>query len=184
MLRGSLFARPSATLHFVQGSYGLGFQPTPAQRLRIEPILQKQKILHKLFIMDWEQLHREVTVTHSRSSGAGGQHVNKVATRVEMVFYPATSAVLSDTEKAYIQRNLSSKLTKDGALRVAADDTRSQALNRRRAWAKLRRLIEKGIRPPRPPRKAGAFKPNRRKRREAKERRSQTKSLRGKVQDW
>lgn len=128
--------------------------------------------------MDWPTLKREVELRTSRSSGSGGQHVNKVDSRVELVFRPAESAALSEEEKDWIQHHLGKRLTAAGDLLVSSQAERSQHLNRHRAWQKLENLIKSALHPPRPPRKATAFKASRKKRLDEKRRRSETKSMR------
>ena len=75
----------------------------------------------------------ELTFTVSRSSGPGGQHVNKTSTRVTLWFDLAGSPSLTDSQKALIRRRLASRVSGEGVLRVSAQRHRSQAANRR--WA-------------------------------------------------
>lgn len=65
-----------------------------------------------------------------RSSGAGGQHVNKVSSKVELTFDINESEGLSDKEKQRIQLKLRSRLTNDGALVLQCDEARSQHRNK------------------------------------------------------
>ncbi len=65
-----------------------------------------------------------------RSSGAGGQNVNKVSSKVELTFIIDTSEGLSDKEKERIQLKLKSRLTNDGALILQCDEARSQHRNK------------------------------------------------------
>lgn len=80
--------------------------------------------------MDKKQIHRELNFKAMRSSGAGGQHVNKVSSKVELTFNIATSEGLSDREKQRIQLKLQSRLTNDGALVLQCDEARSQHRNK------------------------------------------------------
>lgn len=128
--------------------------------------------------MDWPTLKREVDLRTSRSSGSGGQHVNKVDSRVELIFNPASSDALSEEEKAWLQHHLGKRLTAGGDLIVSSQAERSQHLNRRRAWQKLENLLKSSLHPPRPPRRAKAFKASRKKRLEDKRRRSEVKAQR------
>ncbi|MCR9228475.1 MAG: aminoacyl-tRNA hydrolase [Flavobacteriaceae bacterium] len=80
--------------------------------------------------MDKRQIHRELQFKAMRSSGAGGQHVNKVSSKVELTFDINESEGLSDKEKQRIQLKLRSRLTNDGALVLQCDEARSQHRNK------------------------------------------------------
>ena len=91
----------------------------------------------------------ELEIRTSRSSGAGGQHVNKTSSRVEISWNIRDSAALTDDEKARLLKKLASRLSEDGAVRVVASDTRSQFRNRVIAEQRLDELIEKALAVPR-----------------------------------
>lgn len=80
--------------------------------------------------MDKKQIHRELQFKAMRSSGAGGQHVNKVSSKVELTFNISTSQGLSDREKQRILLKLQSRLTQDGTLILQCDEARSQHRNK------------------------------------------------------
>ncbi len=80
--------------------------------------------------MDKKQIHSELQFKAVRSSGAGGQHVNKVSTKVELAFDVAASQGLSALEKERLLLKLKSRLTKDGVLQLNCDESRSQHKNR------------------------------------------------------
>jgi len=82
-----------------------------------------------------------------RSSGPGGQNVNKVSTKVTVVFRPATSPSLDEEARARLVTALGSRLTSDGALRVTCGRTRSQARNREEAMAKLAAILAAALAP-------------------------------------
>ncbi|GAA4275339.1 alternative ribosome rescue aminoacyl-tRNA hydrolase ArfB [Aquimarina mytili] len=65
-----------------------------------------------------------------RSSGSGGQHVNKVSSKVELSFDITSSKGLTEDEKAILARKLSSRLTKTGTLLLQCGDSRSQHKNK------------------------------------------------------
>jgi ribosome-associated protein len=128
--------------------------------------------------MNWEQVQKEAQVRTSRSGGPGGQHVNKVETRVELVFYPADSLAFTPKEKAALLAFLEGRLTAEGSVTVASQESRSQARNRELAWEKLERLLREGIQPPKPPRQAGAFAPSPQGRKAVKSKLSEKKAMR------
>jgi ribosome-associated protein len=87
----------------------------------------------------------ELTFRFSRSTGSGGQHVNKVSTRVEVEFNVLSSSSLNRDQRDLIARRLSSRLTSDGAIRVSSQATRSQWKNREDALEKLAGLLRKAM---------------------------------------
>lgn len=80
--------------------------------------------------MDKERAVQELNFKAVRSSGAGGQHVNKVSTKVELSFDIEKSSALSLEEKKRIFRKLSNRITKEGLLQLQCSDTRSQHKNK------------------------------------------------------
>lgn len=131
--------------------------------------------------MNLEIIHKELILRTSRSSGAGGQHVNKVATKVDLMLPIATSNGLDDEEKKRIKKRLGNRINKEGMLVISCQDTRSQALNRSRAIKKLEQLLAKAIRPA--PRRKAVQKPvaDTQKRLKSKRLRSEKKEMRKKV---
>ena len=83
----------------------------------------------------------------TRSSGAGGQHVNKTSSRIEITWNVRNSSVLSDEQKQIVQERLASRISGDGVLRVVSSETRSQTQNRERAEARLVDLIRRALTP-------------------------------------
>jgi ribosome-associated protein len=90
-----------------------------------------------------EQLTKELTFITSRSSGPGGQNVNKVNTKVTLKFDVMASSVLQDDQKELILKKLATRLTKEGILLISAQDKRSQLQNKEEVLYKLDQLLSK-----------------------------------------
>jgi len=91
----------------------------------------------------------ELQVRRTRSSGPGGQHVNKVATRVELEFDVAASSVLSPQEKERVLAKLANRASAEGVVRVVAQDERSQSRNEAAARRRLADLLSRALALPR-----------------------------------
>lgn len=100
----------------------------------------------------------ELTTRATRSSGAGGQHVNKTSSRIELTWNVHQSAALSDAQRVTLVARLRTRLSKDGALRVVASTTRSQHRNREIAEQRLVKMVADALQPVR---KRRATKPTR-----------------------
>lgn len=127
----------------------------------------------------------EYLVLTSRSSGPGGQNVNKVNTKVEIHFNVQLSAGLSDFEKELICNNLKNRINSAGELVVKSQSERTQISNRKKALEKLLLLISSGlvIKPERKP--TSPSKKSRAERLDEKKKRGQTKRLRsGDIKDY
>jgi len=92
----------------------------------------------------------EITFQTSRSSGPGGQNVNKVESRVELRWHLANSQVLNELQKQLILEKLAGQLTTEGYLLVTAQDDRSQLRNKEIALARFYQLLQKSLRRPKP----------------------------------
>ena len=89
----------------------------------------------------------EIKWRFSRSSGPGGQNVNKIESRVEIIFNLEDSKVLNDYQKAILKINLKNKLVKN-ILCLAVQEHRNQLLNRQLALMKLSSIIKNGLNNP------------------------------------
>ena len=120
----------------------------------------------------------ELDFTTSRSSGPGGQNVNKVETRVTLIFDLDTTDRLTEEQQRLVREHLATRITKAGLLRVTAQKERSQAANREIATERFVDLLEQALNPD--PRRKPTKIPRRskRKRLQAKKRRSEKKRLR------
>lgn len=90
-------------------------------------------------------LSSELTFTTSRSSGPGGQNVNKVNSKVTLMFNVPLSQILTDEEKAIILQKLSTRLTKEGVLILSSQDKRSQLQNKEAVLLKFDELLQKAF---------------------------------------
>jgi ribosome-associated protein len=123
----------------------------------------------------------ELTFSASRSSGPGGQNVNKVNTRVELRFNIEASGLLNDDEKERVKAKLKNKINAQGELVVTAQRSRSQLQNKGAAVEKFYTMLEKALKPRK---KRKPTKPSRasiEKRLTEKRIQSEKKSLRGKI---
>jgi ribosome-associated protein len=93
-------------------------------------------------------LQKELIYKTSRSGGKGGQNVNKVASKVELLFSVSNSALFTDDEKLLLNDKLQSRFNKDGFVQVICDEERSQYLNKEKAIERLISLLTKALRKP------------------------------------
>ncbi len=100
--------------------------------------------------MDTEKIISELSFKAVRSSGAGGQNVNKVSTKVVLTFDLSNSQSLSDDEKARLQDKLSTKLTVENILILNCDEDRSQLKNKELVIKRFLEIIKKGLHIPKP----------------------------------
>jgi len=98
--------------------------------------------------MEAENIIKELTFKAIRSSGAGGQHVNKVSSKVVLFFDVWKSENLTDEEKELLTKNLHSKLTKDNILILSSDESRSQHKNKEIVIDRFYHLISNGLKIP------------------------------------
>jgi len=89
----------------------------------------------------------EIKWRFSRSSGPGGQNVNKIESRVEIIFNLEDSKVLNDYQKEILKRNLKNKLV-NNSLRLAVQEHRNQLLNRQLALMKFSSIIKNALNKP------------------------------------
>lgn len=125
----------------------------------------------------------ELEFQRSRSSGAGGQNVNKVETKVTVRWNFKKSPSLTDWQKSLIENNpmLKNRINENGELIVHSQAGRSQNQNRKKAIEILRNLVHSALTPPPKRKKTKIPRKEREKRIENKKIVSQKKKLRGKV---
>lgn len=136
------------------------------------------RISDTIEIEDWE-----LTESFHRSSGPGGQHVNKVSSAVELRFEAERSPNLPPAVKSRLKRLAGRRWTKDGAVIITAESHRSQLMNRENAREKLVELIKKALEVPKRRIKTRPTLGSKRRRLEGKKQRGEVKKLRGKVDD-
>lgn len=96
-------------------------------------------------MFDKDALLNELTFKAIRSSGAGGQHVNKVSSRIELIYNLDASSVFNEEQKELLQSKLQNRLTKEGVLILQCDESRSQHKNKELAIKRFLELIEKSL---------------------------------------
>jgi len=136
------------------------------------------------------EIHRNLAIpaselieSASRSSGPGGQHVNKTSTRVTLRWNVTASAALSDAQRRRLLARLGPALTREGDLIVHAGRARSRAQNRRAARERLGERVRVALRVARPRVPTRATRASRQRRLDAKRRRSATKHRRRRPDD-
>jgi len=117
----------------------------------------------------------ELDVRVSRASGAGGQHVNKTSSRVEIFWNVQGSRALSEDQRARLLDRLASRLTTEGSVRVVASDMRSQSRNRNLAEERLADMVRRALVIPKKRRPTRPTKASKEARLDEKKRRSHTK---------
>lgn len=122
----------------------------------------------------------ELWFTASRSSGPGGQNINKVSTRITLWFDVVKSPILTTQQKQMIQSNLSTRINKEGVLRVVSQRYRSQSYNRDMAVERFVSLLQESLKEQLPRKEKKISYATKMRRLEDKRRRSLIKQVRSK----
>ena len=126
-------------------------------------------------------LENEFVFQTSRSSGPGGQNVNKVNSRVELRFDIPNSVLLADKQKEVLQKKLASKLTSEGILIVVSQVSRSQLENKELSVHKFYHLISGALKPVKKRKPTRPTKSSEEKRLQKKKLQGEKKAQRGRV---
>jgi len=125
---------------------------------------------------------REIEISAIRSQGAGGQNVNKVATAIHLRFDIRASS-LPDRYKERLLKLNDQRITSEGVVVIKAQEHRSQEQNREEALQRLQNLIKSAVMIPKPRKPSKPTRSSQKKRLDSKSKRSQIKTMRGKVTD-
>lgn len=125
----------------------------------------------------------ELDVRVSRASGAGGQHVNKTSSRVEIFWNVRNSRALTEDQRAYLLTRLASRLTTEGSIRIVASDMRSQSRNRDLAEERFAETVRRALLVPKKRRPTRPTKASKEARLEGKKRQSHKKRDRRNVHE-
>ena len=121
----------------------------------------------------------ELQFRYARSSGPGGQNVNKVATKVTLLFPVQESRVLDEHQKRHIADRLANRISKDGTLHVTSERNRTRSANQRDVLDRFAELVAGALKPRKGRRRTTVPSSAKRRRLENKRRHSHKKKLRG-----
>jgi len=131
--------------------------------------------------MNTEMLLKELKFKAVRSGGAGGQHVNKVSSKIELTFDLQNSESFTEEEKELLLQKLKSKLTKENILLLQCDESRSQHKNKEIAIDRFLKIIADGLKVQKPRKATKPSKSSIHKRLEKKKKTAFKKALRNKT---
>jgi ribosome-associated protein len=129
-------------------------------------------------ILQCRDFTNELLFSTSRSSGPGGQNVNKVNSKVELRFPVDMSILLSESEKQIIQKKLKNRINSEGELIITVQTNRSQLKNKEEAIEKFHELLTKALTPRKPRRATRPTQASVEKRLDMKKQNSERKALR------
>ena len=124
----------------------------------------------------------ELEFRTSRSSGPGGQHVNKTDSRVELLFDVPNSPSLSESQRTKVHEALKNRIDKEGVLHIFAQSYRSQSRNREEAVERFVELLQIALKPRKKRKPTRPSKASKERRLKSKKEQSEKKKRRGKVE--
>ena len=130
--------------------------------------------------MNTENLIKELSFKAIRSGGAGGQHVNKVSSKIELTFDVENSNELTDEQRQLLLNKIANRLTKENVLILFCDESRSQHKNKEIAIKRFLEVIKNGLKKVKPRKATKPSKSAIRKRLKSKKKLSQKKTNRQK----
>lgn len=128
--------------------------------------------------MNIDSVKKELFYKTTRSSGKGGQHVNKTSSRVELYFNVPNSPSLSEEEKNIILKKLANKISAEGFLLMSCEEERSQFANKKKITERFFKIIEKTLLKPKNRKPTKPSKAAKEKRLKAKKEHSEIKKMR------
>ncbi len=129
-------------------------------------------------MFDKGKVIKEVKYKTTRSSGSGGQNVNKVSTKVELRFDVVNSLVLTEAQKSVIFTKLKNRISSEGVLIITSDSERTQLRNKKKVRELFLALLEQSFRKPKNRIKTKPTKTSREKRLKEKKIKSEKKKMR------
>ncbi|WP_299675630.1 alternative ribosome rescue aminoacyl-tRNA hydrolase ArfB [uncultured Dokdonia sp.] len=130
--------------------------------------------------MNKDLLRNELTFKATRSSGPGGQHVNKTSTRIELYWSLENSLAFSEDQKVRLREKLYNRLTKEQILILASEQTRSQFKNKEHVIKRFFKLLEEALIPPKKRKKSKPTYASKEKRLQSKKQHAEKKASRKK----